>query len=242
MVAQQLQRQQQRAAEQEEYQAQFLSQLNDNNSFLVSDEVQRALRHAPGVLDLQAADRLLESAPHIPSPAPPSRAAYLEEQERMAQRFHDQAQARLLADGFQELPLGDDELRPPPEANLVSERSFQFEAAARLLGHPPSPLEEALLFPDRYEAMFGPFEHPVAPPPAPAFAPKRPKSPSIPDGRADCKTADGSVPECKICMANDVKVNAACGHMLCNGCARKLQKECPFCKQPVLPYRNVFFS
>lgn len=47
---------------------------------------------------------------------------------------------------------------------------------------------------------------------------------------------------CKICMANQIKVAAACGHTFCYACARQLQSEaCPNCKHtPMQPFVRIY--
>ena len=64
-----------------------------------------------------------------------------------------------------------------------------------------------------------------------------------------------SIPECRICMQNEVKIAIQCGHLLCNTCHSKLQNDskqnesdsssdticCPLCRTHCNTYTQIYF-
>jgi len=64
-----------------------------------------------------------------------------------------------------------------------------------------------------------------------------------------------SIPECRICMQNEVKIAIQCGHLLCNTCHFKLQNDskqnendsssdticCPLCRTHCNIYTQIYF-
>jgi len=77
------------------------------------------------------------------------------------------------------------------------------------------------------------------------------------------QTSKYSIPECRICMQNEVKIAIQCGHLLCNSCHSKLQNDkkqdninnnidnnndnannsicCPLCRTNCNTYTQIYF-